>query len=86
MEEQPDLGVERRAARDHRLEPAAEACLDLAAHQSVEQPIHQVEMQRQPALVSSGVRPSAKRQVEHALAEPTLALDAQDDPLPQHLV
>jgi hypothetical protein len=85
-EEQGDLVVEGRPARDQSLDPAAEARLHLAPHQTVEQPVGQALAE--PERVRPLVRLAAERDRagEQLRLQPALARHALQDALAHHLV
>ena len=83
VEEDPDVRIERRSARDHRLHPAAEAGADLGPEQPVEHEVHRPV----PQALRAGIIPGAdlERPLHHVIGELALLLDILEDALPQHL-
>ena len=78
-EEQPDVGVERRAARHQRLQPPAEARRDPLADRRVEQRVVRPVGQRQRAAALVALAPEAQRGVEQGDRRAALLLDALAD-------
>src|SRR6266403_361427 len=78
QKEAADFGVERRAARYHRLEPTAEAPAQFGPNEAVEQRIEEplVEAQR---LRRQPLAPDRRGPVEHSPRETALALDTESD-------
>ena len=85
-EEAADLRIERRAARDHRLEPAAEARAHLVAHQPVEHRVEQA-LAEATALCRRAACGRSPRPGRTAWRfSPRSALDAEADALVHRLV
>src|SRR6266446_9404418 len=85
QKEPADFGVERRAARYHRLEPAAEAPAEFGPHEAVEEGIEEalVEAQR---LRRQPLSSDRRGLVEQSPGQTALALDTENDPPMQGFV
>src|SRR6185437_1004026 len=85
-EEPADFRIERGAARDHRLEPAAEARLQLAPHQRIEDRV--LDTLDRADVIRLLVPLAAERQrLEEQLGlESALALDGAQNALVKRLV
>jgi hypothetical protein len=82
MEEDADFRIERRAARNHRLEAAAEARRDLGAQEAVQQHVHRPVPERHRARIV--LAPDVERALHQVAPEAPLLLDVLEDALPKH--
>src|SRR5687768_10015197 len=83
MEEDADVGIERRAARDHRLDPAAEAGADLGTKRLLEDEVHRLVPDRHPAGIILGA--DVERAPEQIIGQLALLADILEDAGAEHL-
>src|SRR6476469_10952970 len=83
LEEDPDLRIERRAARYPGLDPAAHLGADLAPKGQREDAIHRHVPGFQPALIF--VRADLQRAIEKVFRKAAARLDRLDDSRPEQL-